>query len=207
MRFINPGSFALAILCFWLPFVDIKCNNSPLASYTGKQMVVGVKVIDGMDSGMIGGMMGMMNKKKKEPNPAMEEKRTEIPLLVTAIILILSGITITVLTLIKKNQRTVATLTIISYSLALLGLLAEFISMEIAMKVINDKMSEQSAGMMGSLKFSWGMGTGFLLLLLLSLALIVYNAITLRRTKLLRVVENPATPENPWPSQPGEGQI
>lgn len=212
MRFINPGSFALALLCFLLPFVDIKCNDAKLVSYKGTQLVIGVKPSEGLKAGMMGGMAGMMDKYKDkdettENTEVKEETQRHIPLIAIAIILIIAGIAIATLTFTNKPLRSISTWSIVSYSLVLLGLAAEFIFMEVGMKAMNDKMSGESAGMMGSLKFTWAMGTGFWLLLLLSVGLIIYNIVALRKPKQLQVIENPATPENPWPSQPGEGQI
>lgn len=212
MRFINPGSFALALLCFLLPFVDIKCNDAKLVSYKGTQLVIGVKPSEGLKGGMMGGMADMMDKYKNkdettENTEVKEETQRHIPLIAIAIILIIAGVTIATLTFTNKPLRSISIWSIVSYSLVLLGLVAEFIFMEVGMKAMNDKMSGESAGMMGSLKFSWGMGTGFWLLLLISVGLIIYNIIALRKPKQLLVVENPAAPENPWPSQPGEGQI
>jgi hypothetical protein len=42
-RFINAGGFAFILICFILPFVSIKCNETTLASIKGYDMVFGKK--------------------------------------------------------------------------------------------------------------------------------------------------------------------
>ncbi|HYG15691.1 MAG TPA: hypothetical protein VEC12_08065 [Bacteroidia bacterium] len=42
-RFINAGGFAFILICFILPFISIKCNETTLASIKGYDMVFGKK--------------------------------------------------------------------------------------------------------------------------------------------------------------------
>lgn len=55
-EYINPGVMAVLILCFFLPFVSIKCNGEmELAKKSGVQMAFGLKPESKME-----GMMGLM---------------------------------------------------------------------------------------------------------------------------------------------------
>ena len=40
-RSISNGTYILALLLFFMPFINIKCNDRPLASITGKDLVMG----------------------------------------------------------------------------------------------------------------------------------------------------------------------
>lgn len=41
---ISAGAFALALLCFFLPFVHVSCHGEKLASFTGLQLVTGTTI-------------------------------------------------------------------------------------------------------------------------------------------------------------------
>lgn len=62
-RYISGGSFLAALLLFFLPFLNIKCNDQKIASITGKDFVTGFKMKDKAGDSFLGGMFG--NKKRK----------------------------------------------------------------------------------------------------------------------------------------------
>jgi len=43
-RWLSPSCFGIAIVCFFLPFLHLKCNNEELATVTGIQLVTGSAV-------------------------------------------------------------------------------------------------------------------------------------------------------------------
>jgi len=43
-KFLSPSCFGLVILCFFLPFIDIKCNDVELANVKGIELVTGSQI-------------------------------------------------------------------------------------------------------------------------------------------------------------------
>lgn len=51
-------SYSVIIICFFLPFLTIKCGNTELASVSGFQMIQGVNMKDSMKNGDFSKMLG-----------------------------------------------------------------------------------------------------------------------------------------------------
>lgn len=69
-KFINSSLFAALILCFFLPFIEIKCNDTKLGSMTGFSMMTGGDM-DLNDASMMDYLkdnkeFDMLNKQRKE---------------------------------------------------------------------------------------------------------------------------------------------
>lgn len=43
-KYISPAMFALIVLCFFLPFVNVSCENQQIVSMSGIQLVTGTSV-------------------------------------------------------------------------------------------------------------------------------------------------------------------
>lgn len=43
-KYISPAMFALIVLCFFLPFVTVSCENQQIASVSGIQLVTGTSI-------------------------------------------------------------------------------------------------------------------------------------------------------------------
>jgi hypothetical protein len=54
LRKLSPASYVLALLAFFLPFLQVSCNNQKLVSLTGFQLVTGTQIQEPA-SGMFGG--------------------------------------------------------------------------------------------------------------------------------------------------------
>lgn len=185
MRFLNPGSFGIVILCFFLPFVNIKCNNMKLASMSGVQMATGTN-IGGGGGGLLGSRM----------NSAMSDKKVlEIPLLLTLVILVAAGTITLVLTTRKAAERKIRRWTIIGHAIVVVCLLLEYIKLEVGMR---KAMSETDSTMPVSI--TWGMEIGYWLALLIPIGFIVYNFLELRKPQVVIPLAD-STP--PAPPQPG----
>lgn len=185
MRFLNPGSFGIVILCFFLPFVNIKCNNMKLASMSGVQMATGTN-IGGGGGGLLGSRM----------NSAMSDKKVlEIPLLLTLVILVAAGTITLVLTTRKAAERKIRSWTIIGHAIVVVCLLLEYIKLEVGMR---KAMSETDSTMPVSI--TWGMEIGYWLALLIPIGFIVYNFLELRKPQVVIPLAD-STP--PAPPQPG----
>ncbi|UPT68923.1 MAG: hypothetical protein M0D57_09990 [Sphingobacteriales bacterium JAD_PAG50586_3] len=123
MRFLNPGSFGIVILCFLLPFINIKCNGVKLITLSGVQMATGANINAG-DQGMFGKRM------MDETSTADKTKMMSIPLLVTLIVLVAALATVLTMTLKNKDQRKIRRTAIVFHGVVIFGLIAEMGRME-----------------------------------------------------------------------------
>jgi hypothetical protein len=67
-------SYAVIILCFFLPFLTIKCGNTELASVSGFDMIRGVDMKESMKNGDISNMLG---DKFKDTLATQDEEESE----------------------------------------------------------------------------------------------------------------------------------
>jgi hypothetical protein len=188
MRFLNPGSFGIVILCFFLPFVNIKCNNMKLASMTGIQMATGTNI-----GGGGGGLLGS----KLNEGSSSSTKVFEIPLLVTLALLIAAGSITLILTLRNTAEKKIRNWTIIGHAVVLGCLLLELVKLEVGMK---KAMSDSDSTM--PISITWGLEIGYWLALIIPIGFIIYNVIELKKIpQALPLADN--TP--PAPPFPGDG--
>lgn len=185
MRFINPGSFGIVILCFLLPFLSIKCNGVKLATFSGVQMATGANIS--------AGEQGMFGKKIMDSSSSTDKRKMiSYPLLATLVILLAAGTTILVLTLKGREERKIRKLSSIFHGVVLFGLVAELARMEYSIMKVNEKAE------LGPITLSWGLDIGFYLALLIPLGIIVYNIMQLRKPVFVPVL-------NDLPPQQGDG--
>lgn len=74
-RYISGGSFLTALLLFFMPFLNIKCNEQKIASVTGKDFVTGFKMEDKAGDSFLG---GMFSKKKKKHDSGTESQDSSV---------------------------------------------------------------------------------------------------------------------------------
>jgi len=173
---INPGILGLALLCFFLPFLDLKCNGLRLMSISGVQLATGADVNPSASRGPLNEMMsGMesMSEQYGEHYSAPQEKRHvfEILLLVAMIILLASFILSLVL---RKQQRLVG---LLGGSLVLLILIIEYFKLRMALSDMTNEAGSELFRMSISLEF----GIGYWMVVLSCIALIIYNALQFRK--------------------------
>lgn len=66
IRKISPAMFGVALICVFLPFVNLSCGGQKLASLTGIQLVTGTTI---KQPAMIRQMFGQMQPQKFKGNP------------------------------------------------------------------------------------------------------------------------------------------
>ncbi|UPT68925.1 MAG: hypothetical protein M0D57_10000 [Sphingobacteriales bacterium JAD_PAG50586_3] len=138
MRFLNPGMFALALLCFLLPFTNIKCNQQRIASVKGIDLIRNAPVQEVVQvQGMMSGMFSKITSQMPKDGDGGDERLTEYPLLGAFLVLLVAGIATLVLAIKKKSNKTLAIWGIAAFALVLLLLLLEMVAMEFAMAKIN----------------------------------------------------------------------
>jgi len=187
-RFVNSGMFGVAVVCFLLPFFNIKCNGTKLISVSGIELATGTNVAPPTGGGMFDSAA------RSGSESAESKKMFEVPLLLALIVLV--GGCIATLVMAIKNQPEKKGLTVALYiAIATLALMvAEAVSLFVQLKDLNSLRG-------GGMGLSWHFDIGFWFVTLIAIGLIVYNIVQLRK---------PATsPEgmfddyNPAPPPPG----
>jgi hypothetical protein len=199
MRFLNPGSFVAALLCFFLPFTNLQCNKNKLATFSGVELVKGTSIKDKVTLGMMGSMFTMGSEATAKIG---NEQVREIPLIACAAILLLFFIAITVMTIKKVNPKKIKEWAIVGHVLALFMLIIEIVKMELSMIAANNEMTERASFMASTMKFSWGMEVGLLLALIITISFTIYNAVTYKKTGVViqPAINNPPA-QGPDPQQ------
>lgn len=172
-RFINAGGFAFILICFILPFISVKCNNTTLVTIKGYDMVFGKKNYLGVSDNPFGQKDDNNTTETIEPGmettpdaPAEKEDDDQhlkpSPLMIVLMLLAVTGIIVAFAA--RASHTGVAGLVL--SGLFLLVLLIFVISM-------NSKANGESSELMGIIRI--GYEIGFWLMLVTSLLLIGYN--------------------------------
>ena len=197
MRFLNPGSFGIVILCFFLPFINIKCNGVKLASVTGVQLATGTNV--GGGSNVMGQKLPSSSSESSDSDSGSKSKKLfEIPLLITLVVLLAAGIAVLVLTMQNKDERVIRKWAVAGHSIALFLLIAEIAKLEYGLSEMN-KSSE-----FGPINISWHLDTGYFLALLITAGFVVYNAMQLRKPPIVIPITDNTAPQ-PGDNAPTQG--
>lgn len=70
LKKFSPAFYAVIILLFFLPFVNLSCGGQKITSVTGFQLVTGTEISSGMmGENMFGGMNNNSEENKKEVEP------------------------------------------------------------------------------------------------------------------------------------------
>lgn len=196
MRFLNPGSFGIVILCFFLPFINIKCNDVKLASVTGVQLATGTNV--GGGSNVLGQKLPSGSSDSDSDSGSKSKKLFEIPLLVTLVVLLAAGIAVLVLTMQKKDERIIRKWAVAGHGIALFLLIAEIAKLEYGLSEMN-KSSE-----FGPINITWHLDTGYFLALLITAGFVVYNVMQLRKPPVVIPITDNTAPQ-PGDNAPTQG--
>jgi ABC-type uncharacterized transport system fused permease/ATPase subunit len=189
MRFyLNSGFFAAIILFFFLPFIEIKCNESPLVSMSGFDLATAG------DFSLADEGMADYLKQSEEFKTLSEKKRHPDPFTIAVLVLSLVGVVINLL--LKKGKEIIS----VSLAAANAGILLIFRYIFLTQW---DKNMPESSEISGFIKIKAEFTTGFWLAFFASLILIGLNLfffINYRRDQLVPVYN----PENPEPDKQEE---
>ncbi len=165
-RFLNSGMFGVAVLCFFLPFMNIKCNGAKIMTLSGVQMATGANVNPG------GG--GMFDSAMRNSDSSKSHDSFQVLLLIALVTFFAGCITTLALTLKNKSKSLESKWSIGFSTAALLCLLLEVIAM-------TSKLSDVKGGS-DMMNISWHFDIGYWLVTLIAIGLIVYNVMELRKT-------------------------
>lgn len=172
-RFLNPSMFAVAVLCFFLPFMNIQCNGTKILTVSGVQMATGANVNPS------GG--GMFDRTIQEKSSTSSDRKMFEVLLLLALIVLLGGCITTLVLTLKNKPELQQTKAALAFSIgALVCLFIELISLSSKMGDINKESGSDMVNL------SWHLDVGYWLVILISVGLIVYNA------RLLKTLNTPA---------------
>lgn len=133
LRKISPAIFGVALICFFLPFVNVSCGGQKVASFTGIQLVTGTTI--------------------KQPG-MFEQKQTQKlkrePLAICAFLSVIVGLG---LSLLKTKKSPIVT--------AIIGGIGAVMLLLLKSKMDNDVLN-QTGGMV-QLEYTFGFWLTFLL--------------------------------------------
>ena len=172
--YINSGLFSVLILCFFLPFIEIKCNESTLAKMNGFDLA-----ISGDISLEDSGMLDYLKDSEEYKTYQTKKKEHADPFTIGVLILCAAGI-VTNLVVKKLRER-------ISISIGCLIALILFVFKYVFTAAWDEKMPELGK-MMSIIKLEFG--TGFWMVIIGAVGLIglnIYYLISDRRDKYISV--------------------
>ncbi|MFT3981279.1 MAG: hypothetical protein QM687_12460 [Ferruginibacter sp.] len=109
-KYVSGGTYLVALLLFFLPFLNIKCNDQTIASITGKDFVTGFNMKEKAGDSFFGGMFKDRNKTTGNESDtdssrsALDKKEDKIEKPnVLAIISFVAGILALVFVFVKLN--------------------------------------------------------------------------------------------------------
>lgn len=187
-RFLNSGLFGVAVLCFFLPFFNIKCNNAKIVTASGIELATGTNI-----SPTVGG--GMLDNAVREKSEENTKKMFEIPLLL-AFLTLLAGAIVTLVLAQKGRDKKNSQWAIYLSAGTLFLLLAEAVSLMVQMSDLDNE-----TGRLGGM-ITWHFDIGYWLVLLISIGTIVYNI-----AELKKLAEIPTTDENGFATPPTDMNI
>jgi ammonia channel protein AmtB len=179
--YINSGLFSVLILCFFLPFIEIKCNDSTLAKMNGFDLA-----ISGDISLEDSGMMDYLKESEEYKTYQTKKKEHADPFTISVLLLCLAGVVTNIV--VKKMREKIS----ISLGFLVAGIL--FVFKYVFTAAWDEKMPELGK-MMSIIKLEFG--TGFWLVISGSIGLIalnIYYLISDRRDKYISVY-NPSDAE------------
>lgn len=187
-KFVNTGSFAVILLCFLLPFISIKCNDTTLVEFKGHDLVIGknYKLKSPVDS------FGEQNKSedKSEMGSEEQERLSTNWFMVALLLFTVCG---AILSLVRLGKKRIAEIICAS---------AGLVSLIIMVAVLSNQL-ESKAGLgnneMG-LKIRLGYEVGFWLILLTLIGIIIYNSILIVLDSKKKI--DPSSPLNNYNSVP-----
>lgn len=182
-RFLNSGLFGVALICFFLPFFNIKCNNTKIITVSGVQMATGAQL-----NPAGGGMFDRMG--DTAGSSADRKKMFEIPVLL-ALLTVLAGTVVTLVLTQKNKDKKSSQWAMYLSAVTLVLLLAEAVSLTVQFSDLDKK-----GGEIGGI-ISWHFDIGYWLVTLISLGLIIYNIMELKK-----INATPSADDSGFPTAP-----
>src|ERR1035437_6704280 len=88
-KFLNPLFFVIVIICFFLPFFNLTCQQQKIGSMTGFELISGTTIsTDGLNKGMKDLSINGLNKGTKS------EEVSPQPMALIALLLAIAGLII-----------------------------------------------------------------------------------------------------------------
>jgi hypothetical protein len=175
MKLINPGLFAIGILFFFLPFMEIRCNNQPLTEASGFALAFNLKMDVANEN-----LAAYAN---KSPDMAQLNDKQRRPDVFSLSVLILMALAL-VLSLVPSMHR---------YWPAIIASSLSAIILILMQWLVKSKFDEQMSASGGEefmqyIKISVHFGTGYWLVLFLNAGIALINIVLMRNARRDEVI-------------------
>jgi hypothetical protein len=155
-KFLNPLLFVIVIICFFLPFFNITCQEQKVASISGFELITGTTI---STNGPNKGISGISVQQTEIDNALKKDSVSSEPLAVIAFLFAVGGL---ILSLFKKFS---------GIGSAIAGLLGGF-----SLILLSSVISENILGKIQYQPLAVECGNGFYLAVLFFFILLLYNA-------------------------------
>jgi hypothetical protein len=155
-KFLNPLLFVIIIICFFLPFFNLTCQQQKIASITGFELITGTTI---SSNGLNKGLSGISSQQNEINNSLKTDSVSAEPLAIIALLLAVGGL---ILSFFEKFS-------VIGSAIAgLLGGLSLFF--------LNTVISDNILGKVNYQPLAVNCATGFYIVIILFILLLTYNA-------------------------------
>jgi hypothetical protein len=164
-KYINSGLFTVVILLFFLPFMEVRCNDQEIVHASGMAMALNLKFETNED--LFGGMGGMM-KDNNEMQSALDKnnRKPDVFGIITLFLMVI-GIAFQFVPSLSKPW--------ISALIGGIALIALLLMYFIYTKGWEDKLNSGGVEMLGYMRFTLHFVYGYWLALLGCIGLLAYN--------------------------------
>lgn len=179
-KYINSGLFTVVILLFFLPFMEVRCNDQEIVHASGIAMALNLKFETNED--LFGGMGGMMKDNNELQSQLDKNNRKPDVFGLITLFLMLLGIAFQFIPALNKPWMSA-----VVSGVALISLLLMYL---IYSNAWEKKLNSGGAEMLGYMRFTLHFVYGYWLALLGCISLLAYNIfnqIQDNRAKVLQV--------------------
>jgi hypothetical protein len=180
-KYINSGLFTVVILLFFLPFMEVRCNNQEVVHASGMAMALNLKFDTNED--LFGGMGGMMGEDNKMQSALDSNNRKPDVFGLITLFLMIVGVTFQFVPVLQKPWMSA-----VVAGVAVLSLLLMYI---IYTSGWEKKIGSGGAGaeMLGYMNFTLHFVYGYWLSLLGCVGLLAYNIFNQVQDKRAKALE------------------
>jgi len=180
-KYINSGLFTVVILLFFLPFMEVRCNNQEVVHASGMAMALNLKFDTNED--LFGGMGGMMGEDNKMQSALDSNNRKPDVFGLITLFLMIVGIAFQFVPVLQKPWMSA-----IVAGVAVLSLLLMYV---IYTSGWEKKIGSGGAGaeMLGYMNFTLHFVYGYWLSLLGCVGLLAYNIFNQVQDKRAKALE------------------
>jgi hypothetical protein len=180
-KYINSGLFTVVILLFFLPFMEVRCNNQEVVHASGMAMALNLKFDTNED--LFGGMGGMMGEDNKMQSALDSNNRKPDVFGLITLFLMIVGIAFQFVPVLQKPWMSA-----IVAGVAVLSLLLMYV---IYTSGWEKKIGSGGAGaeMLGYMNFTLHFVYGYWLSLLGCIGLLAYNVFNQIQDKRAKALE------------------